>query len=294
MIAFVSRDGSTLYRAVPAGAESNVAVGTTRLGLPARWVSRLGDDPLGELIEAAVAEAGVVVDVDRDAVRPTGVMTKHVNPAGTRSRYYRAGSAASALGPGDRERLGGAGWIHVTGITPALSPSAAALVGSIVEQSPEPVSFDINYRAALWADPAEAADALIPLARRAAVVFIGDDEAESLLATSEDDEVAQQLLDRPGQELVIKRGARGAAVVNSAERVWIPGLPADLVDATGAGDAFAAGYLSARRWGWDLSDRLRLGHVMGSRVVGVLDDVPPPFDPAELGALSPAWVRSRW
>lgn len=294
MVAFVSQDRSAQYRAVTAGAESNVAVGTARLGCPARWVSRLGDDPLGDLIEEAVAGAGVTVEVVRDRDRPTGVMTKHVTAAGTRSQYYRSGSAASALGPDDLDRVGEAAWVHLTGITPALSSSAAALVQSILEQRHGRVSFDVNYRPALWPDPAAAAEVLVPLARRADVVFIGDDEAELLLGTSRDDEIADRILYRPDQELVVKRGARGAAVLGPGEPVWVPGLPADVVDPTGAGDAFAAGYLVARRSGWDPADRLRLGHVMGSRVVGVLEDVPPTFSPTELRGLSPDGIGARW
>jgi 2-dehydro-3-deoxygluconokinase len=71
-------------------------------------------------------------------------------------------------------------------------------------------------------------------------------------------------------------------------------LAVPLVDATGAGDAFAAGYLAATRIGWSLRDRLRLGHVMGARVVGVLDDTPPPFDPHELRELTPEGLAARW
>ena len=167
------------------------------------------------------------------------------------------------------------------------------MVQTIIERRKGQVSFDVNYRPALWADGAVAAEVLLPLARQAEVVFIGDDEAEMLVGTSDDDELASLILSRTGQELLVKRGAEGAAVVGLDTPVWVPGLAADLVDPTGAGDAFAAGYLAARRSGWPPADRLRLGHVMGSRVVGVLDDVPPPFTAAERRQLSPAGIRSR-
>jgi 2-dehydro-3-deoxygluconokinase len=294
MVSFVSRDGSVDYRAVAAGAESNVAVATARLGLPARWISRLGDDPLGDLIQGVVADAGVVVDAVRDPDRPTGVMVKHVSAAGTRSQYYRAGSAASALGPEDLARVDGAGWVHLTGITPALSTDAANLVRAIIEHRKGRVSFDLNYRAPLWPDAAAASEVLLPLASASEVVFIGDDEAALLLGTTDDDEIATRILQRPEQELVVKRGADGAAVVGSGGRVWVPGLPADVVDLTGAGDAFAAGYLAARHSGWAPGDRLRLGHVLGSRVVGVVEDVLPPLQLTELRDLSREWVGSRW
>lgn len=78
MVAFVTRSDRRRYLAVTAGAESNVAVGMAQLGCRTRWVSRLGDDPLGGFIEDSIAAAGVDVAVTRDDTKPTGVMTKHV------------------------------------------------------------------------------------------------------------------------------------------------------------------------------------------------------------------------
>ena len=249
------------------------------------------------MLEEEIAGRGVDVAVERDGSRPTGVLTKHVT--GTRAvvRYYRSESAASSLSVHDLDRVGRADRIHVTGITPALSGSAAGLVQAIVERSSGldwRVSFDVNYRPALWADAATAARVLLPFARRADVVFIGDDEAEALFGTSSATAISELIPRGDDQELVLKRGAHGATVITDDGMVTEPALPARLVDATGAGDAFAAGYLAASSFGWPTRDRLRLGHLMGARVVGVLDDVPPPFTPAELAELSPEWLAERW
>ena len=297
MVAFVSRDESRQYLAVMAGAESNVAVGMARLGLRARWVSRLGDDPLGRLVEELIGGGGVEVAVERDPARPTGVMTKHVTEAGTRSQYYRSESAARELSPDDLTRAGPARWMHVTGITPALSLSAAHLADAVLDRGAGHeggVSFDVNYRPVLWPDAAAAAEALLPLARRAGVAFVGDDEADALFGTSEAGELGDLILQREDQELILKQGSIGASVVTRDGELFEPALAADVVDPTGAGDAFAAGYLAGRLFGWDARAGLRLGHLMGSRVVGVVEDVPPPFEPHELETLSPDGLASRW
>ena len=297
MVGFVSHDDRRRFIATMAGAESNVAVGMAQLGCRTRWVSRIGDDPLGRLLEEEIARRGVDVAVERDGSRPTGVLTKHVTGTHAVVRYYRSESAARSLSVHDLDRVGYADRIHVTGITPALSETAAGLVRATVERSSGldgRVSFDVNYRPALWQDAATAAQVLLPLARRADVVFIGDDEAEALFGTSSTSAITELLLDGDDHELVLKRGAHGATVVTTDEEVTEPALPARLVDATGAGDAFAAGYLAAGSFGWSPRDRLRLGHLMGARVVGVLDDVPPPFTQAELGQLSPGWLAARW
>jgi 2-dehydro-3-deoxygluconokinase len=297
MVAFVSRDDPGRYLAVAAGAESNVAVGMARLGLRARWVSRLGDDPLGRFVEDEIAAAGVDLQVVRDATRPTGVMTVHVDGPERRTAYYRSESAARLLDPGDLRRAGAAAWIHVTGVTAALSPTAAELVEAIVvgrAGGGARVSFDVNHRPILWADTAAAARLLLGFARAADLVFVGSDEAEVLFGTAEAPALAELILRRADQELVLKRGAGPASTLTLRGEVSEPGLRVEIVEVTGAGDAFAAGYLAATVLGWPARARLRLGHLMGSRAVGVLDHVPPPFSAAELADLSPATLAARW
>lgn len=297
MVAFVSRGDRRRYLAVTAGAESNVATVMAGLGCRVRWVSRLGDDPLGRLIEDSLAAAGVDVAVVVDSARPTGAMTKHVTPSGTRSQYYRSESAARELAPDDLVRVGRTQWIHVTGITAALSPSAAELVEAIVDRRGAGggrVSFDFNHRPALWPDAATAAGALLPLARRSDLVFIGDDEAERLFDTTAPEVLAELMLSDGDQQLVLKRGAGPASVVTGRGSMSVPSLSAEVVDPTGAGDAFAAGYLAATIRDWPVAARLRLGHLMASRVIGVLDDTPPPLPASELAALSPASLELLW
>lgn len=297
MVAFVSRDAPARYLAVAAGAESNVAVGLARLGLRTQWVSRVGDDPLGRLVEDAVEAAGVALAVVRDPARPTGVMTVHATGSERRTAYYRSESAARLLAPDDLRRAAPARWIHVTGVTAALSPSAAELAEAIVvgrAAGAARVSFDVNFRSVLWPTAAGAAGRLLPLARAADLVFVGSDEAEALFGTADAGALVDLILRRDGQELVLKRGAGPASTLALRGEVSEPALPVEVVEVTGAGDAFAAGYLAATVFGWPARARLRLGHVMGSRAVGVLDHVPPPFAPDELAALSPATLADRW
>jgi 2-dehydro-3-deoxygluconokinase len=85
-----------------AGAESNVAIALVRLGVHAVWISRVGDDPLGEMVLEQVGGAGVDVSrVVRQPGAPTGLFIKWRGPGGNRNLYYRRGSAASRLSPAD-------------------------------------------------------------------------------------------------------------------------------------------------------------------------------------------------
>ncbi len=284
MATFVRDGGVDSYRLITAGAESNVAVGMALLGCRTEWRSRLGADELGGFVAGSIAAAGVHVVSETDRARRTGAAVKEVGPSGSRMRYYRAGSAASRLDLLDVGPLQTARRLHLTGVTPALSAENRKVVTRLLAGRSGGTSFDVNYRAVLWADADQAADVLVPLARAADLVFIGDDEARALLGSDDVDVLAQALLMRPDQELVVKFGPAEAVLVTAEGSVSEPAHRVDVIDVTGAGDAFAAGYLAAALWGWPPRARLRLGHLLASRVVGVVGDTVPGIDRDELAA----------
>ena len=253
-----------------AGAESTVACYLAMLGARTAWASRVGADPLGRLLLSRIGGHGVdtsLVEIDPHA--PTGVFFK--DPAaggGTTVYYYRAGSAASRLGPALVPAL--SGLVHISGITPALSPSCAALTDAILA-APLTVSFDVNYRPALW-PVATAAPVLRALADRADIVFVGLDEAATLWGVQRPAEV-RALLPGPAT-VVVKNAAEGAY----SGTVFVPAPPVAVVEPVGAGDAFAAGYLYGRLRGLSEADRLALGHRLAGvalRVTGDVGPVPP-------------------
>lgn len=249
-----------------AGAESTVACYLAQLGLRTTWVSRLGDDPLGELIMTRVDEHGVdTTFVEFDPEAPTGVFFKDPGET-TRVFYYRAGSAASTLGPSTD--VPPARLTHLSGITPALSTSCAALIDHLL--STRRCSFDVNYRPRLWT-VAEAAPVLRGLADRAAVVFVGLDEAETLWGTKTPADV-RALLPGP-QVLVVKDGAVGATSFHPAGTTFEPAPAVDVVEPVGAGDAYAAGYLAGLLRALPEPDRLRLGHRTAAAALRVTGDV---------------------
>src|SRR6059058_1812093 len=112
-----------------AGADSNFAIAMSRLGYRSAWISRLGDEPLGELVLHAIAREGVDVSrVIRDPIRFTGLYLKHHTATGvTRIQYYRRGSAASNLQPEDLDPqyFRGTKLVHLNGMTFGLSESCA-------------------------------------------------------------------------------------------------------------------------------------------------------------------------
>lgn len=279
------------------GAESNVACALVAHGVPAGWVSAVGDDPFGRAVVAAVAGAGVDVSHVRvDPGRPTGLYLKEADRAGSAVRYYRAGSAASALGPEllDRLDLASVSYVHVSGITAALSPSCLALVRALLAHPGVTTSFDVNWRPALWGPSGP--DVLRSLAAAADLVLVGDDEAEALWGVSEPAAV-REVLPEP-DTLVVKQGAVGATVLEAgAPPVFEPALRVDVVEPVGAGDAFAAGYLAAALADASPDRRLRTGHLAAAGALCTVSDVAVPLPPADFARLldadPAAWAAAR-
>ncbi|MER6528593.1 sugar kinase [Streptomyces sp. NPDC001508] len=252
------------------GAESTVALYLADLGHRSAWASRVGNDPFGRRIVTWLTRHGVDVDhVCFDDEAPTGVYFKDPGAEATRVLYYRAGSAASRLSRSDLAGLpvDEVPLLHLTGITPALSPTCLDLTEAVLRRA-EQVSFDVNYRPGLW-PVAKAAPVLLGLARRADLVFVGLDEAQTLWGTRTPRAV-RDLIDVP--RLVVKDGAVGATEFEGGREVFVPAPPVEVVEPVGAGDAFAAGYLSGLLRGAGSAERLGRGHAVAGRALGSMGD----------------------
>ncbi|MFI6963941.1 sugar kinase [Streptomyces sp. NPDC050255] len=284
------------------GAESNVACALAAAGHRAAWVSRVGADGFGDHLVDAISAYGVDTSaVRRDPARPTGIYFRTATDRGTdvhEVAYYRAGSAASAMSPANvpYDALPTGRVLHLSGITAALSADCLALLHELTAPRPgRPlVSFDVNHRPGLWRDADASPGVLLDLARRADLVFVGEDEAEEAWGIV-GAEAIRAALPEPAV-LVVKRGADGATVFSGlrpgprssiaggADVVTdVPALRVDVVAPVGAGDAFAAGFLSATLRGLPVRDRARHGHLMAAAVLTVPGDLtdPPARDRAD-------------
>ncbi|MGW9167798.1 sugar kinase [Agromyces sp. NPDC055658] len=262
------------------GAESNVASHLAALRRRAAWAGRVGDDALGRRLVAQLASRGVDTRfVERDPDAPTGL---YVKDPGNGVQYFRVGSAASRMSPAFAERLPleGARVVHLSGITAALSSSCDAMLDAMIERvaaTPALLSFDVNHRAALWRSAEAAAARLRALAAAADLAFVGLDEAARLWGTTTASDV-RAFLPQPAR-LVVKDGdvgatefARGVDGIDAVEHVAAHSV--DVVEAVGAGDAFAAGYLAALLDDRDAAGRLRAGHDRAVLVLGETSDFP--------------------
>lgn len=275
------------FRLDVAGAELNVATHLAALGHASAWVSRLGNDPLGRRIRRQVAERGVDGRwIAEDAEAPTGAMVKD---PGRDIQYLRAGSAASRLDASDiaDAPLASARVVHLSGITPALSPSCEVAVDAALTMARAAgvhSSFDVNYRARLWSD-GRAANVIARLANRADIVFVGLDEAQAVWGVTTAEQV-RELLPEP-RHLVVKDGARDAVEFGPEGVNRVAALQVSVVEPIGAGDAFAAGYLHAFLRRTSPAARLGAGHHAAALALGTTSDVPESYTEPDLEGAQP-------
>lgn len=269
-----------------AGADTNVAIGLARLGFRVGWLSRVGADSFGTFIRRTLEAEGLDcrhLQVDPD--HPTGLLFKERATGGAdpRVEYFRRGSAASQLAPGDANAVDfpALRHLHATGIPPALSPSARELSRHMLKQAQAngaSVSFDPNLRPSLWPSEAEMRDTLNDLARHADWVLPGLTEGRLLTGQDSPEAIADFYLERGAKAVIIKLGPEGSyyrgSLAGQEESFTLSGFRvADVMDTVGAGDAFSVGVVSALLDGRSPREAVRRGNLIGSLAVQVVGDM---------------------
>lgn len=258
-----------------AGAESNFAIGLSRLGIPVSWISRLGDDPFGDVVLEALQQEGVDTrHVRRVRGRMTGLFVKHRVAGKSAIRYYRSGSAASDLGPPDvpDEALDGIELLHLSGITMAIGDTGDSLVVDLARRARSrgiKVMFDPNWREALWPSPEAAALAQAKVLPYVDWYLCNAREGMTLFRASAPMEVVDRAKALGAGNAVVRLGRCGALV----DTVSVP--PSRLVevaDDVGAGDAFAAGFAFGLVEGWRPPECARAGNIMAATALSSTGD----------------------
>ena len=291
-------EANTFERHV-AGAEANVAVGLARLGHRPAYIGRVGADGFGTAILRRLRGEGVATDfLTVDYTAPTGLLVRERRALGPAEvTYYRAGSAGSRLSAADVEAaaddgvFAGARWLHVTGITPAISISAREAVERAIELGRESrltVSLDLNLRRKLWSEE-HAAPVLRGLSEKVDVVLASLDEGRLVAGAndgSEATEVATALTGLGPSIAVLKLGREGAlALERGGTPVAAAALATPVIDTIGAGDGFSAGLIAARLEGSSLDEAIQVANACGAVAVSVLGDLTGLPDRRELDRL---------
>jgi 2-dehydro-3-deoxygluconokinase len=250
--------GSKQYLQGFGGDSSNFAIAAARQGARSGYITAVGDDTYGRMfLDLWQAEGVDTSGVKIDASAPTAVSFVTHSEKGHAFHYYRAGSAASRIGPADIDRnlVKSTRVLHVSGIGLAISASACDACYSAVETAKgagQTVSFDTNLRLRLWSK--ERARAVITdMMGQCDICLPSYDDVVALTGIENEDALVDFALARGAKIVALKLGERGAIVANASERHRIAPLPVTPVDATGAGDTFGGAFVSRLLRGDDLA-----------------------------------------
>ena len=240
------------FVARPGGAPANVAVAASRLGSEAAFVGSVGEDLFGDFILRALEAEGVDTSGVGRQSQPTRTSLAFVEISADGDReftFYRSSPAADELlAPEDvtEDLLSGASFVNFGSIPLIRDPvrSATHRIAELAREMNIPVAFDVNFREHLWESAEAAREAVDPLLDLSTIVKLGDDELSPLLGTDSAEEAAGMLLDRGVSLVLISKGPDGAFYATTEFTGEVPTFDVgEIVDATGAGDAFLAAAL---------------------------------------------------
>ena len=280
------------------GAPANVAVALSRLGHPPLLWTRLGDDPFGEHLASVLAEDGVrkaLIETDPD--RKTAHTLVGQDADGDQSfTFFAEKTATFAMEPGavGDETLETVEWVHVGGVTLHTEPSRSATL-NLMERANEygcTVSFDPNTRADLWPEESVLVETLDRAIGLADVVKTDQEDLAMLFEESNEDGLAAAVLERGPHTVMLTRGSDGAMARASEGAPWGPataefgGYDVDVVETTGAGDAFVAGSIAGFTGECDsLAETVQYASAVGALATtetGAMDGLPTASEAAEL------------
>ena len=234
----------------PGGAPANVAVGLAKQGLRSGFVGKVGADAFGDFLRTTLVEHGVDCShLAADAEARTTLAFVALGPDGSPDfAFYRDPGADMRLCPDDIDEA----WhrearaFHFGSISfTHPEPKAATLKAlDIAKASGQLISYDPNYRPALWDDPERARDELLAGFAHAHVAKVSEEEWEFITGTPDLIEGAKPLLEVGVRLLVVSRGPDGCWFTTGSASGLVPGYEVEVAETTGAGDGFVAALLT--------------------------------------------------
>jgi 2-dehydro-3-deoxygluconokinase len=279
------------------GDTCNFVVAASRLGATAGYISRIGDDPFAHLLRRRWQEEGVdATHVVADPAARTGIYFITRETSTHTFTYYRTDSAASRISPDDLpdNYIRRARWLHVSGITQAISETAAAAVDraiAIAREAQTIVSYDPNLRLKLWS-LSKACDTIHRTASQVDILLPSYEDACQLTGLQDPEEIVRTYLAMGPAMVVLKMGAEGALLGMQTSETGVPALvraaacPVEAIDASGAGDTFDAAFAVCRLAGRPPVECVRFANAAGALVTTGIGTIAPIPDQGAVQALA--------
>jgi 5-dehydro-2-deoxygluconokinase len=257
------------------GSATNVAVAAARLGRRTAVITKVGDDPFGPYIRAALREFGVD---DRfvgthPTLRTPVVFCEIHPPDDFPLLFYREPQAPDMTISDDEldlDAIREARVFWTTGTGLSAEPSRTATLAALEARAGGITIHDLDHRPMFWSNESEAGHWARAALKHATVAVGNRDEVAVAVRTRDPYAASAHLLDLGVQLAIVKRGPEGVLARTRDELVEVPPVPVDVVNGLGAGDAFGGALVHGLLAGWPLERTIRLANAAGAYVAGQL------------------------
>lgn len=270
---------SDTFKRKVGGAEINVAIGCARLGLKTGFISRFGNDDFGKYILKTIRGEGIDISEIKlvDEYQTSVYFREVLSDGSSRSFYYRENSPTSTMKCEElnEEYFRAAKILHITGVFPSINKNNKDIILEAIKLAKKNnliISFDPNIRLKMWTKK-EAKIYIEKVLPYVDIILVGDEEIEILLGDTTIENAIKTFHGYGIRKVVIKKGSKGAVASDGNSIYELDAIkPKALVDTVGAGDGFAAGFLTALCENKTFEKCVEFGNAVGSLVVGVEGD----------------------
>ncbi len=245
------------------GSAANLCVALARIGLNSRFIGRVGDDPFGHfLIDNFRKEKVDISQLQIDGKVGTGLQFIAITRDGERTMYgFRGANIYLAADEINMNPVKSSRIFHISGYALLRDPQRKTTIKilKVARGAGALVSLDVGVLPAT-----RATNRVCSILRCVDILFLGEREASALVGTSKPEKAARDLLKFGPKIVALKLGRKGCFILTEMEKVRFPAFPIKVVDTTGAGDAFDAGFLTGVIEKWGLKRTARFANALGS------------------------------
>ncbi len=271
-------EGNT-YTKLFGGSPSNIALNVKKLGINSLVASAVGEDGLGSFLINQLRNA----DIDTNGVQRTDYSTSMVVITKSKSSpvpiFYRGADYHLAFTPIVEEYLLNSKIVHFSSWPISMVP-VRHTIEKVIEKARENevlIGFDPNYHPMIWQKGEDGIEYVKSIIGKVDIIKPSEDDAERLFGKDTNENQVKKFLEYGAKLVILTLGKEGAIVSNGVETIKYSTLATDVVDTTGAGDAFWSGFYSAVIKGYTIREALALGFAVSAyqlKFTGAIVDLP--------------------